>query len=63
MERKFISFSKMYDKYQKRLTIALEKLLFYMEVGGTHVDDQVLKKDIQFMEGSQMPNSSSNGNL
>ena len=34
-----------------------------MEVGGSHVDDKVLKKDIQFMEGNQMLHSSSNGNL
>lgn len=30
MERKFVSFAKNYDKYEKRLTLALEKLLFYM---------------------------------
>jgi hypothetical protein len=30
MERKFMAFASTYDKYEKRLTVALEKLLFYM---------------------------------
>jgi len=37
MERRYITFAKEYDRYEKRLAVALEKLLFYMEVSGDRV--------------------------
>ena len=61
MERKFVSFSQAYDKYQKRLAFALEKLLFYMEASGDRVSQNVLKKDISFMESSEVPRNVTDG--
>ena len=37
MERKFVTFSQSYDRYEKRLAFALEKLLLYMEASGDRV--------------------------
>ena len=37
MERKFVGFSQNYDRYEKRLAFAVEKLLFYMEASGDRV--------------------------
>lgn len=37
MERKYATFAREYDRYEKRLAHALEKLLFYMEACGDRV--------------------------
>mgnify|MGYP000947158941 FL=1 len=50
MERKFLTFAKNYDRYETKLSQALEKLLFYMESCGTAVSDSVIKSDIKFIE-------------
>ena len=55
MERKYITFAREYDRYEKRLAVALEKLLFYMEACGDRVSEKVLQSDIAFMEAREVP--------
>ena len=61
MERKFVSFGKNYDRYQKKLSVALQKLLFYMEACGDNVSEKVLKSDIEFMQSNSLPKNGGGG--
>lgn len=49
MERKFLAFAKNYDKYERRLGQALERLLFYMEQFGSDLNGEMLSKDLLFV--------------
>lgn len=49
MERKFLAFAKNYDRYERRLGQALERLLFYMEQFGSDLNGEMLTKDLLFI--------------
>ena len=50
MEKKFLGWVQNYDRYERRTSKALERLLFYMETFGGSVSEDVLDADLRFIE-------------
>ena len=53
MERKFVAFARNYDRYQRRISQALQRLLFYMEHFGSELSGDMLSKDFLFVEQNE----------